>query len=145
MGGTYFIKIKPRCSPETIYVTRIKSPPTGRSENIAEFEMFFLFSWLICCYFSLLQALALSKGQLCCYFVQFLYCVILFEASDYVISGCYCGSNDNHYNHNTVIAETLKNTVFPALMPCNLVHTAVSDSLVGKMLVASSSKISVLL
>jgi hypothetical protein len=46
MGGTYFIKIKPRCSPETIYVTRLKSLPTGCPENIAEFEMF-LFSWFL--------------------------------------------------------------------------------------------------
>jgi predicted transporter len=43
----------------------------------------------------------------------------------------------------TVISDTLKNTVFPVLMPCILVHTKVSDSLVGKMLVASSSKVSV--
>jgi hypothetical protein len=45
MGGNYFIKIKPRCSSETIYVTRLKSHSTGCPENIAELEMF-LFSWL---------------------------------------------------------------------------------------------------
>lgn len=44
----------------------------------------------------------------------------------------------------TVIVDTVKNTVFQVLMPCILVHMEVSDSLVGKMLVPSSSKLSVL-
>lgn len=44
----------------------------------------------------------------------------------------------------TVTAATVKNTVFPVFMPCIFIHMEVSDSLVGKILVASSSKISVL-
>ena len=94
MGGTYFIKIKPRCSPETIYVTRLKSHPTGCPENIVEFETF-LFLWLPLSSLFNLQAVGLSKEQLCCYFVHFLYFVILFVSSGCVISGCFCGSNCN--------------------------------------------------
>jgi hypothetical protein len=43
-----------------------------------------------------------------------------------------------------VTAATVKNTVFPVFMPFIFIYMDVSDSLVGKMLVASSSKISVL-
>ena len=43
-----------------------------------------------------------------------------------------------------VIVDTVKSTVFRVAMPCILVHTKVSDSLLGKMLIVSFSKISVL-
>jgi hypothetical protein len=143
MGGNYFIKIKPRCSSEPIYVTRLKSHPTGCPENIAGFEMF-LFSLLYLSFLFTLQPVGFSKEQLCCYYIHFLYFVILSESSDCVFSGYYCGSKCNKKIFVTFIVDTVKSTVFRVAMLCILVHLKVSDSLLGQMLVASSPKISVL-
>jgi len=113
MGGTYFIKIKPRCSSETIYVTRLKSLPTGCPGNIAEYEFFFIFmaSFVVTFHFYRMQASL--KGN----FVAILYTssasssclrhlIALFLVATEVV-------NVIKKLFVTVISDTVKNTVFP--------------------------------